>query len=77
MSYDGYKRGRVVLQFRLNYNGTISDVKVVDENVGLALSLMCQKAITDPSPFDKWPRGVPLARLEERPWRRWAVAPGW
>jgi outer membrane biosynthesis protein TonB len=60
MSYDGYKRGRVVLQFRLNYNGTITDVKVVDENVGLALSLMCQKAITDPSPFDKWPREMRL-----------------
>ncbi len=60
MSYDGYRRGKVVVQFHLNYNGYITDMKVLEENVGTALSLMCQKAVSDPSPFDKWPREMRL-----------------
>ena len=60
MSYNGYRRGKVLVQFHLNYNGSISDLKVVEENVGLELSLMCQKAISDPSPYDKWPREMRL-----------------
>jgi hypothetical protein len=60
MSYDGYRRGKVVVEFRLNYNGYITDMKVLDENVGLSLSLMCQKAVSDPAPYDKWPREMRL-----------------
>ncbi len=60
MSYDGYRRGKVVVEFHLDYNGYISDLKVLDEDVGLALSLMCQKAVSDPAPFDKWPRDMRL-----------------
>ncbi len=60
MSYNGYRRGKVLVQFHLNYNGSISDLKVVEENVGLELSLMCQKAISDPAPYDKWPREMRL-----------------
>lgn len=60
MSYDGYRRGKVVVEFHLDYNGYISDMKVLDEDVGLALSLMCQKAVSDPAPFDKWPRDMRL-----------------
>ena len=60
MSYDGYRRGKVVVQFHLNFNGQIGDMKIIDENVGSALSLMCQKAIYDPSPYEKWPREMRL-----------------
>jgi hypothetical protein len=60
MSYNGYRRGKVVVQFRLNYNGTITDVKVTEENVGTGLSLMCEKAISDPAPYDRWPREMRL-----------------
>jgi hypothetical protein len=60
MSYSGYRHGKVLVQFRLNYDGTITNLKVVEENVGLELSLMCQKAISDPSPFERWPREMRL-----------------
>jgi hypothetical protein len=51
----------VVVQFRLNYDGTISDLKVTENNVNsTTLMLMCQKAISDPSPYDPWPREMRL-----------------
>jgi hypothetical protein len=60
MSYDGYRRGRVVLQFHLNPDGRITDMKVLENTVGETLGLLCQKAVLDPSPFDKWPREMRL-----------------
>ena len=47
--------GRVVVQFHLNDNGSISDAKVLESDVGDLLSYLCQAAIQDPSPFDPWP----------------------
>ena len=49
------RTGKVVLHFRLNYDGTISDMKVVENDVGELLGYVCQKAVTDPAPFEKWP----------------------
>jgi hypothetical protein len=49
------RTGKVVLQFRLNYDGTITDMKVVQNDVGELLGYVCQKAVTDPAPFEKWP----------------------
>jgi hypothetical protein len=60
MSYDGYRRGRVVVQFHLNYSGQITDMKVLDNSVGEMLGLLCQKAVLDPAPYDKWPREMRL-----------------
>jgi membrane protein involved in colicin uptake len=60
MSFDGYRRGRVVVEFHLNYDGRITDMKVLDSNVGEVLSLLCQKAVLDPAPYDKWPREMRL-----------------
>lgn len=60
MSYDGYRRGKVSLQFHLTYDGRITDMKVVDNTVGEMLGLMCQKAVFDPAPFGKWPREMRL-----------------
>lgn len=56
MSYDGYRQGKVVVQFVLNYDGRITEMKVVQSTVTETLALLCQKAVLDPSPFDKWPR---------------------
>ena len=53
--YASDQSGRVVIEFRLNYDGRISDLKVVDSSVDEILSLLCQKAILDPSPYAKWP----------------------
>ncbi len=60
MSYDGYRQGKVVVQFVLNYDGRITEMKVVETTVTETLSLLCQKAVLDPSPFDKWPREMRL-----------------
>ena len=60
VSYDGYRRGRVVLQFLLNYDGRITEMKVLENTVTETLSLLCQKAVLDPAPFDKWPREMRL-----------------
>jgi outer membrane biosynthesis protein TonB len=49
------RSGKVVLQFRLNYDGSITDMNVAQSNVGELLSYVCQKAVTDPAPFAKWP----------------------
>ena len=49
------RTGKVVLQFRLNYDGTITDMKVAHNDVGELLGYVCQKAVTDPAPFAKWP----------------------
>ncbi len=55
VSFDGYRRGKVILQFRLNFDGRITDMKMNFGDVGDMLSLICQKAVLDPAPYDKWP----------------------
>lgn len=59
--YDGYQIGKVTLQFHLNYDGRITDMNVAESTVGDMLGLLCQKAVLDPAPFEKWPRDMRLA----------------
>ena len=58
------RHGRVVLQFHLNYDGTITDMKVIDDSVdGSAegiMGVLCQRAVQDPAPFERWPREMRL-----------------
>jgi hypothetical protein len=49
------RSGKVVLQFRLIYDGRITDMRVNDNNVGELLGLLCQRAVLDPAPYAKWP----------------------
>jgi hypothetical protein len=52
----GYeKSGRVVLEFRLHYDGRISRMNVGENTVDEMLSLLCQKAVMDPAPYARWP----------------------
>jgi hypothetical protein len=60
MSAEGYRHGRVVVQFHLNCDGTITGMKIVENNVGDTLGVLCEKAVIDPQPFDKWPREMRL-----------------
>ncbi len=53
--YDGYQRGKVVLQFALNSDGRITDMKTVETSVDLGLSLLCEMAVLDPAPYAPWP----------------------
>lgn len=49
------RSGKVVLEFKLTYDGRISDLKTSDNEVGEILSLLCQRAILDPAPYARWP----------------------
>src|SRR5436190_2300529 len=49
------RSGKVVLEFKLTYDGRISDLKASDNEVGEILSLLCQRAILDPAPYARWP----------------------
>ena len=50
------RSGKVTLRFHLNYDGSIVDMKVLENTVGDVLGYVCQKAVTDPAPFSPWPR---------------------
>ena len=50
--------GKVVIDFRLTEDGRITDMRVVEENVGDIWTTICQLAITKPSPYEKWPTDV-------------------
>jgi outer membrane biosynthesis protein TonB len=49
------RSGRVVLEFKLTYDGRITDLKASDNEVGEILALLCQRAILDPAPYARWP----------------------
>ncbi len=45
----------MVVEFRMNYDGRITDMRVIESDVGDLLSYVCQAAIKDPSPYEHWP----------------------
>ena len=49
------RTGRVVIQFRLNYDGRVTDVNMVENTVGDILGYVCHSAITDPAPYAPFP----------------------
>jgi len=61
------RSGKVVLEFRLHYNGRITDMKVDGNEVGEMLGLLCQRAVLDPSPFPQWPSD--MRRAVEKTYR--------
>jgi hypothetical protein len=52
------RSGKVVLEFRLKYDGTIIEMRQSQTDVGEVLGLICQKAVLDPAPFAPWPRDM-------------------
>jgi hypothetical protein len=49
------RTGKVMLRFHLNYDGTITEMSVLQNTVGDLLGYVCQNAVNDPAPFAKWP----------------------
>ena len=49
------RTGKVTLRFHLNYDGTISEMKFADNTVGDLLGYVCQKAVMDSEPFERFP----------------------
>ena len=54
-NFSGDCTGRVTLHFHLNYDGTITDVSMADRSVDMHYAYLCQEALTEPAPFEKWP----------------------
>jgi outer membrane biosynthesis protein TonB len=54
-NYSGEGSGKVVLKFHLKQDGTITDMEVVESTVDTILSYLCQQAVRDPAPFERWP----------------------
>jgi hypothetical protein len=52
--YASDSRGKVVLQFRLHYDGRITDMSVSENTAGEVLGHICQRAVMDPAPFMAW-----------------------
>jgi hypothetical protein len=50
--------GKVVVEFRLHSDGYVTDVRILETNVGEIQSLFCQRAIEKPAPFARWPEGM-------------------
>jgi hypothetical protein len=51
----GGQAGKVVLEFRLNHDGRITALRVVESEVDEILSWLCQRAILDPAPYRAFP----------------------
>lgn len=47
--------GKVTVKFRLISDGRVIAMEVEEDTVGVIQSLLCQRAISDPAPYGKWP----------------------
>jgi outer membrane biosynthesis protein TonB len=53
--YVGNSSGKVVLEFRLNKDGRILDMRVAESTVPEFLNWLCQRAVLDPAPYMAFP----------------------
>jgi hypothetical protein len=65
--YLGNESGKVVVEFRLYSDGRIMQMNVAEAEVSETLAGMCQRAITDPAPYAKFP--ADLRRLLGKDYR--------
>jgi len=49
------RAGRVVCEFKLTYDGRITDMKIENNEVGEILGMFCRNAIEDNQRYPKWP----------------------
>jgi outer membrane biosynthesis protein TonB len=49
------RSGWVVVDFKLNSDGRITDLNIQSNNTGEIYGMICQRAILDPAPYQKWP----------------------
>jgi hypothetical protein len=51
----GNQSGKVVLDFRLHQDGRITDMHVKEADVNETLSYICERAVQEPAPYQKFP----------------------
>ncbi len=49
------RTGKVVVRFKLKYDGTILEMSTLENTVGISLTYVCRQAIAEAAPFSKWP----------------------
>jgi hypothetical protein len=49
------RAGKVMLEFRLTYDGRITNMQMTVNEVGDIFGLLCQSAVLDPAPYPAWP----------------------
>ncbi len=49
------RTGKVIVHFKLQADGTIMEVKFLENTVGQLLGYVCEEAVQDAAPFGKWP----------------------
>jgi hypothetical protein len=49
------RTGKVVLHFKLKPDGTVEEMKIAENTVGDLLGYVCEEAVQDVAPFEKWP----------------------
>jgi hypothetical protein len=50
-----HRTGKVVVEFRLTYEGKVVNVRISENDVGEILGQYCYNAITQPAPYGEWP----------------------
>jgi hypothetical protein len=61
------RHGKVIIQFQLHSDGTVSDLKTEDNEVDPVLEYLCKASITESAPFATWPPD--MARLIGKDYR--------
>jgi hypothetical protein len=56
--FAGEQTGKVTIRFRLNSDGTVSQVNETQSTVDSVLSLLCRMAIEHPAPYEPWPNDM-------------------
>jgi hypothetical protein len=49
------RTGKVIVRFKLRYDGSISEMSTLENTVGETLNYVCQEAIEESAPFAAWP----------------------
>jgi outer membrane biosynthesis protein TonB len=59
-------QGKVRLEFRLHADGRVTDLKMLGNEVNELQETLCERAIEDPAPFEKWPNQMRLEITDPR-----------
>jgi len=49
------RTGKVILRFKLKYDGTVEEMQTLENTVGEMLGYVCTESIEQAAPFEKWP----------------------
>ena len=63
---EGHQKGEVTLVWTLHADGSISDLRILKNEVDVALAKLCQSAVRDLAPFAPWPYDLRQKQKDQR-----------